>query len=92
MKLENKVALITAAAEASAKRSQLRLRGKEPSWHSARAAQMSFSKPSLSLAARRRKAEGWTCDVTIESSVKEFVHGAQRKLGGSIFWSTTRVL
>jgi len=29
----------------------------------------------------KAKAEGWPCDVTIESSVKDFVHEAQRAFG-----------
>lgn len=81
MKLENKVALITAGSRGIGK---------------AVAAAFAHEGAKLALCARstdelqqtvaelrrmKAQAQGWPCDVTMESSVKDFVHEAQRAFG-----------
>src|ERR1043166_2474222 len=81
MKLENKVALITggsrgigkavaaAFARAGAKLA-LCARGADE-----------LQQTVAELRAMQAEVEGWTCDVTMEASVKNFVHGAQTTFG-----------
>lgn len=92
MKLENKVALITGGSRGIGKAVAAAFAREGAKLALCARSADELQQTVVELGGTKAQAEGWTCDVTIESSVKEFVHGAQRKLGGSIFWSTTRVL
>ena len=81
MKLENKVALITGGSRGIGKAVAAAF-GREGAKLALCARNADELQQTIAeLGRMKAKAEGWPCDVTIESSVKDFVHEAQRAFG-----------
>ena len=81
MKLENKVVLITGGSRGIGKAVAAAFAREGAKLALCARSTDEVQQTVAELRAMRAEAKGWTCDVTMEASVEEFVHGAQTTFG-----------
>ncbi|HEX7230208.1 MAG TPA: SDR family oxidoreductase [Candidatus Binatia bacterium] len=81
MKLENKVALITGGSRGIGKAVAAAFAREGAKLGLCARSADELQQTVAELRGMRADAQGWTCDVTMEASVKEFVHGALTTFG-----------
>ena len=81
MKLENKVVLITGGSRGIGKAVAAAFAREGAKLALCARSTDEVQQTVAELRAMRAEAKGWTCDVTMEASVEEFVHGAQTSFG-----------
>ena len=81
MKLENKVALITGGSRGIGKAVAAAFAREGAKLALCARSADELEQTVAELRGMRAEAKGWTCDVTMEASVQEFVHGAQTSFG-----------
>ena len=81
MKLENKVALITGGSRGIGKAVAAAFAREGAKLALCARSADELQQTVAELCRMKAEAQGWTCDVTMESSVKDFVHEAQRAFG-----------
>jgi len=81
MKLENKVALITGGSRGIGKAVAAAFAREGAKLALCARSADELQQTVAELCRMKAEAQGWTCDVTMESSVKDLVHEAQRAFG-----------